>query len=46
MTVIGCRKECYNLGSRMWMEAAVPGGEWAGGGCIVLQTLNLEELRF
>lgn len=32
MTLIGCRKECYNLGSRMWVEAAVPREEWDGGG--------------
>lgn len=32
MTVIGCRKECYNLGSRMWVEAQVPSEERAGGG--------------
>lgn len=32
MTVIGCRKECYNLGSRMWVEAQVPRGERDGGG--------------
>lgn len=34
VTLIGCRKECYNLGSRMWVEAPVPRGEWDGGGRI------------
>lgn len=51
MTVIGCRKECYNLGSRMWVEAQVSRGgrgmgERGAGACIVFQTLNLEELWY
>lgn len=47
MTLIGCRKECYNLGSRMWVEAGVPGGSGVGeeeaAACIVFLTLDLEE---
>lgn len=45
MTLIGCRKECYNLGSRMWVEAGVPRGSgmWEEEACIVFLTLNLEE---
>lgn len=31
MIVIGCRKECHNLGSRVGVEAEVP-REWGGGG--------------
>lgn len=31
MTVIGCRKECYNLGSRMWVEAQVSRGREGWG---------------